>query len=40
MLSVLSAPAGEWLCRGAFGLGALIVSLLFVLAARQVLTKR
>ena len=40
MLSPVSTRAGEWVCRGAFGVGALIASLLFVLAARQALTKR
>jgi hypothetical protein len=40
LLAFFSVRAGEWLCRGAFGAGALIVSLMLVLAARQVLTRR
>jgi hypothetical protein len=39
-LAFVSTGAGEWVCRGVFGLGALIVSLFFVLAARALLTKR
>jgi hypothetical protein len=40
MLSPLSTRAGEWVCRAAFGLGALIASLMLVLAARRILSKR
>ena len=39
LLALLSMRAGEWLCRGAFGVGALIVALMLVLVARQVLTR-
>jgi hypothetical protein len=39
-LGIFSTRAVDWVCRGAFGVGALLVALLFVLMARQVATKR
>jgi hypothetical protein len=40
ILALPSARAGEWLCRGAFGIGALLTWVILVLMAWPLLTKR
>ena len=39
LLAFFSVRAGEWLCRGVFGIGALLTSGILVLMARPLLTK-